>query len=74
MIGVKTVEPLSDYRLKLKFDNGEEKIFDMKPYLEHGIFQELKDEKLFRTVHISFDTIKWNNGADICPEALYNQL
>lgn len=28
------VTPLSDYTLRLKFKKGEEKIFDMKPYLE----------------------------------------
>ena len=30
MIGIKSVKAMSEYRLKLKFDNGKEKIFDMK--------------------------------------------
>ncbi len=57
--------------LRLKFENGEEKIFDMKPYLETGIFKALKDEAIFKTVKISFDTIEWANKADIDPETLY---
>ena len=36
------VTPLENYKLRLKFKNGEEKIFDMGPYLNTGIFKELK--------------------------------
>ena len=68
---VTEVTPLENYKLSLKFKNGEEKIFDMMPYLETGIFKELKDEALFKTVRISFDTVEWANEADIDPETLY---
>ena len=67
------VTPLNDYLLRLKFKNGEEKVFDMKPYLETGIFKELKDETVFKTVKVSFDTIEWANEADIDPETLYHE-
>ena len=67
------VAPLNGYTLHLKFKNGEEKIFDMKPYLETGIFKELKDEKIFKTVKVSFDTVEWANKADIDPETLYHE-
>ncbi len=70
-IGVKNVRPLSDFKLAITFENGSEKLFDAKPYLETGIFRELKDEKLFNTVHVSFDTIEWDNGADLDPELLF---
>ena len=43
----------------------------MRPYLETGIFKELKDEVQFNTVHLSFDTVEWNNEADLDPEDLY---
>ena len=65
------VTPLNNYLLRLKFKNGEEKIFDMKPYLETGIFKTLKDKKIFQTVRVSFDTVEWANEADIDPETLY---
>lgn len=45
----------------------------MKPYLDLGIFQELKDLKLFNTVKTSFDTIEWANEADLDPELLYQK-
>lgn len=70
-IGVKNVRPLSDFKLAITFENGAEKLFDAKPYLEKGIFRELKDEKLFNSVHVSFDTIEWDNGADLDPELLF---
>ena len=69
--GVKNVKPLTDFKLRLTFENNEERIFDMNPFLNKGIFRELRDTGIFDTVHISFDTIQWENGADLCPEMLY---
>ena len=69
--GVKEVKPLAEYKLLLRFENDEEKIFDMNPFLDKGVFKELKDVELFNQVHVSFDTIEWGNGADLCPELLY---
>ena len=43
----------------------------MKPHLDGGIFEELKDKNLFMKVRVSFDTIEWENGADFDPEVLY---
>ena len=70
---VTDVTPLNNYLLRLKFRNGEEFFFDMKPYLETGIFKELKDEAIFKTAKISFDTVEWCNEADIDPETLYHE-
>ncbi|MCR1824342.1 DUF2442 domain-containing protein [Terrisporobacter muris] len=70
-LAVKDVKIMDNYRLILTFENNEKKLFDMTPYLELGVFQTLKDENLFKTVKVSFDTIEWANGADIDPETLY---
>lgn len=45
----------------------------MKPYLEIGIFKELRDPGLFKTVKTSFDSIEWANEADFDPEVLYQK-
>ena len=66
------VKPLKDYQIELKFDNGEIKILDVKPYFKFKIFKELKEENKFATVRISGLSIEWENGADICPDELYN--
>lgn len=72
-IGVKSVKPLNNFKLELLFKNGEIKIFDVSPYLNKGIFIALQDVKLFNSVKISFDTIEWDNRADIDPETLYEE-
>lgn len=66
------VKPLNDYKLEIKFDNEEIKIFDVKPYFKFKIFKELQQNKKFDKVKISGLSIEWENGADICPEELYN--
>ena len=71
--GVIKVEPLENYQLELTFDNMEVRLFDVTPYLETGIFEELKDLSVFRSVKVSFDSIEWNNGADLDPEDLYQK-
>lgn len=65
------VEPLKNYILKITFDNGEVKEFDVKPYMEYKTFKELKSVAIFNTVKISGLSIEWANGADICPDELY---
>jgi hypothetical protein len=67
------VKPKDNYLLQLTFENGEKRQFDMKPYLDIGIFQELKDLRLFNTVKTSFDSIEWDNEADFDPEILYQK-
>ncbi len=57
-LSVISAKALDDYKLLIGFENNEQKIFDVKPYLEIGKFKELKDEKLFRTVKVKFDSIE----------------
>ncbi|MBI4530398.1 MAG: DUF2442 domain-containing protein, partial [Candidatus Latescibacteria bacterium] len=40
---VTAVKPNPDRTLTITFTNGEKKIFDVKPYLDIGIFRELRD-------------------------------
>jgi hypothetical protein len=72
-LAIKDVIPQDNYLLLLTFENGEKRQFDMKPYLDTGIFQELKNLKLFKTVKTSFDSIEWDNEADFDPEILYQK-
>jgi CTP:phosphocholine cytidylyltransferase-like protein len=72
-LAVIDVKPLDDYKLELTFENKEIRIFDMKPYLDKGIYKELKDKSKFKSVRVSFDSIEWCNQADIDPEFLYER-
>ena len=69
----KDLKPQEHYLLLLTFENDEKRQFDMKPYLDFGIFEELKDLRLFKTVKTSFDSIEWDNEADFDPEILYQK-
>jgi hypothetical protein len=68
---VKDVKPNPDYTLTLTFTNGEVKIFDVKPYLDKGIFRELRDMHIFNSVRPFLGSIQWQNGQDFCPDTLY---
>lgn len=66
----KIVKPLSDYRIYVEIENGRKGIFDMKPYLDRGVFRELKDVNYFNQVDILFGAVTWPNEQDIAPETL----
>ena len=67
------VEPLEEYKLKLHFTNNEVKIFDTNPYLNKGIFKELKNSIIFNQVKVFMGSITWPNGQDFCPDTLYEE-
>lgn len=68
---VTQVKPEHDFNLLITFSNGETKSFDVKPYLNIGIFKELKDERIFNSVKPFLGSIQWANGVDLCPDTLY---
>jgi hypothetical protein len=68
---VKAVSPQENYTLFLTFADGKQGCFDMKPYLDTGVFKTLKDKALFNTVRVCASSIAWNNNVDIAPETLY---
>ena len=65
------VKANDDFSLDLKFNDGSVKRFDVKPYLERGVFKELNDLNYFKKVLIAFGTVRWPNEQDISPETLY---
>ncbi|MCD8068946.1 MAG: DUF2442 domain-containing protein [Lachnospiraceae bacterium] len=67
----KTVIPLPDYLLQIEFDNGEMKIFDVKPYIRGEWYSELANEEYFQSVSANGYTVEWANGQDVCPDELY---
>lgn len=65
------VEVLKNYHLKIFFDNGEIKIFDVTPYIQGNWYSELNDSAYFNTVTTNGFSIEWAHGQDICPDELY---
>lgn len=71
---VKTVKPLSDFRIYVEVENGSKGIFDLKPYLDHGVFRELRNVHYFNQVGILFGAVTWPNEQDIAPETLLAEM
>jgi hypothetical protein len=70
---VTAVEPMDGYRVRLLFSSGEQKLFDMAPYLDKGVFRELATPAYFRSVRVCGGTICWSNEQDLCPDTLYEK-
>jgi len=63
---------VKDCLIKVKFDDGTEKVVDFTPYIGRGgIFSELNDKEYFKRFFIDLYTVCWPNGADVSPERLY---
>lgn len=65
------VEPENDYQLLITFDNGEKRIFDVTPFLDRGIFTELKDINYFQKVKVAFGAVEWPHEQDFSNDTLY---
>jgi len=68
---LKQVIARDDHTLSLLFENGESGILNMKPILDFGVFQRIKDLAEFKRVRVVFDAIEWDCGVDLDPEYIY---
>lgn len=71
---LRSVHPLENHKLLLAFINGEQRIFDVTPYIIGPWMGELQDESYFRQVRIHpvlKDTVMWPDEQDIAPHELY---
>jgi hypothetical protein len=71
---VTAVKPLSDHRIHVELADGRRGTFDLTPYLDHGVFRELKDPNYFQRVGIQWGAVTWPHGQDIAPETLIASL
>ena len=77
MKDVIAVECLGEYRLRLTFEGGEKGEVDVAQLVSFdGVFEPLSNDDYFRQVRVEPDvgTIVWPNGADFCPDVLYEQI
>lgn len=74
-----------DFTLTISFDNGEKRLYDMRPLLKKGtVFEPFTDMKNFSRVYVddthsiawdidpNVDSNKvWNNKVDLCADECY---
>jgi hypothetical protein len=74
MTKVISVDPIEDYKLRIEFSNGRKGIFDVSPYVDKGVFVELKDSAYFRSVRPAFGGVMWPHEQDFSAETIEYEL
>jgi hypothetical protein len=74
MVKVISVDPLDNFKLKIELSNGRKGVFDVSPYVDKGVFGELKDEGYFRSVRPAYGGIMWPHEQDFSPETIECEL
>lgn len=67
------VLPKENFTLELWFNDGQHRLFDVRPYLEKGVFVRLKDPVMFLQAYVALNTVCWPGDLDIAPETLYDR-
>ena len=68
---VVAVKANEDFSLELTFNDNSVRRFDARPYLDFGVFRDLKDVGYFKQVRIAYGTVQWPHEQDISPDTLY---
>jgi hypothetical protein len=73
---VKEAKYLHDYVIWLRFNNGAEGEIDLKDELWGEVFEPLNNLEIFKSFKVDpeLETIVWENGADLAPEFLYENM
>ncbi|MBI5816136.1 MAG: DUF2442 domain-containing protein [Nitrospinae bacterium] len=75
MYRVIKVSVLSGYRLYVEFEDGVKGVISLDNDLFGPVFEPLKDPQYFAKAAIDeFGVICWPNGADLAPDAIYDDL
>jgi hypothetical protein len=70
-----SVKPLDGYRLEIVFADGLRGVASLNDRLFGPVFEPLREVTFFRQVTVDkYGAICWPNGADLAPDALYEQL
>ena len=68
---ITAVQPLENYELLLTFANGEQRIFDTKPYLDKGVFKRLRERSTFLGARVVAGSVEWPGEIDLSYDTLY---
>ena len=68
---VEAASPQADHRLVLTFTNGETRVFDLTPYLDKGVFRQLRDPACFAQATVVAGSVEWPGEIDLSYDTLY---
>lgn len=70
-----SVEAFDRYLIHVRFDDGVSGTVSLESSLFGPMFEPLRDPEFFRQVTVDeFGAVSWPNGADLAPDALYDQI
>ncbi len=70
MLKVAKVNANNDYTLFVELSDGRCGNFDVKPYLEKGVFRQLKDKNYFKQVKPFLGGIAWPDEQDLSADTI----
>jgi Protein of unknown function (DUF2442) len=74
---VAEVQALRGYRLRVRFKDATEGEVDLSQLIHAphaGVFAALRDEAIFRKVHVVFGAVTWPGDLDLAPDAMYQAI
>jgi hypothetical protein len=69
-MNIAEVIPKDNFRLYIKYEDGREGLFDVKPYLDSEAFESLKDKSEFERVYNGKYFVEWDCGADLSADTI----
>ena len=70
-----SVEPLTNYRLRLRYDDGRTGVVDLSDLAGQGVFALWNEAGAFERVRIaSHRALVWSDEVELCADALYAAL
>ena len=73
-MNITEVVPKDNFTLYIKFQDGREGIFDVKPYLDSEPFDSLKDKSKFERIYNGNYFVEWDCGADLSADTIEARL
>lgn len=67
---IASIRATENWEILYKLEDGETRIFDVKPYLEDEAFLVLKDISEFKNIRNGKYYIEWESGADLSLDTL----
>ena len=77
MVKVISVKAIENYKLRISLSdtrNTRKGIFDVGPYLDKGVFQELRDRRYFQRVKLAYGGVMWPHEQDFSAETIACEL
>lgn len=68
---VTSVRAMANYRLHLNFTNGEQRVFDVSPFLDKGVFRQLRESSTFASAKVVAGSVEWPGEIDLSYDTLY---